>query len=212
MWRWFKVSCESIFVPNAVISLAVKGKNNEQHMKMSKALGRFTREDPNFHVATDEESGDTVISGMGELHLDIYIERMCREYGIDVIVGAPQVNYREAITNGGFDYLHKKQTGGAGQFAGVNGSVEPLPLGNEEGFEFVNKILEDQTLQNMFRAREKGFRDVMEKGPLGAFPMVNIRVTLNEGKYHEVDSRDLAFQLASRYAMRQAVEKAIRFA
>ena len=203
------VSCESIFVPNAVISLAVKGENNEQHMKMSKALGRFTREDPTFHVATDEESGDTVISGMGELHLDIYIERMLREYGIDVIVGAPQVNYREAITKtAGFDYLHKKQTGGAGQFAGVNGSVEPLPLDNEEGFEFVNKIFGGSIPSEHVPACEKGFRDVMEKGPLAAFPMVNIRVTLNEGKYHEVDSSDLAFQLASRYAMRQAVEKA----
>ena len=146
---------------------------------------------------------------MGELHLDIYIERMCREYGIDVIVGAPQVNYREAITKtAGFDYLHKKQTGGAGQFAGVNGSVEPLPLDNEEGFEFVNKIFGGSIPSEHVPACEKGFRDVMEKGPLAAFPMVNIRVTLNEGKYHEVDSSDLAFQLASRYAMRQAVEKA----
>jgi len=203
------VSCESIFVPNAVISLAVKGENNEQHMKMSKALGRFTREDPTFHVATDEESGDTVISGMGELHLDIYIERMRREYGIDIIVGAPQVNYREAITKtSDFDYLHKKQTGGAGQFAGVSGSVEPLPLDNEEGFEFLNKIFGGSIPSEHIPACEKGFKDVMDKGPLAAFPMVNIRVTLNEGKYHEVDSSDLAFQLASRYAMRQAVEKA----
>ncbi len=203
------VSCESIFVPNAVISLAVKGENNEQHMKMSKALGRFTREDPTFHVATDEESGDTVISGMGELHLDIYIERMRLEYGIDIIVGAPQVNYREAITKtADFDYLHKKQTGGSGQFAGVSGSVEPLPLDNEDGFEFVNKIFGGSIPSEHIPACEKGFKDVMEKGPIAAFPMVNIRVTLVEGKYHDVDSSDLAFQLASRYAMRQAVEKA----
>ena len=108
-----RVSCESIFVPDAVISLAVKGKDNEQHMKLSKALGRFMREDPTFHVSSDEESGDTIISGMGELHLDIYIERMRREFEVDVIVGAPQVNYREAITTAAdYDYLHKKQTGG----------------------------------------------------------------------------------------------------
>ena len=204
-----RVSCESIFVPNAVISLAVKGKNNEQHIKMSKAMGRFTREDPTFHVTTDEESGDTLISGMGELHLDIYIERMRREFGVDVIVGAPQVNYREAISSAAeFDYLHKKQTGGSGQFAGVSGAIEPLPLDHDEGFEFVNKIFGGSIPSEHIPACEKGFRDVMEKGPLAAFPMVNIKVTLNEGKYHEVDSSDLAFQLASRYAMRQAVGKA----
>jgi len=204
-----RVSCESIFVPDAVISLAVKGKDNEQHMKLSKALGRFMREDPTFHVSSDEESGDTIISGMGELHLDIYIERMRREFEVDVIVGAPQVNYREAITTAAdYDYLHKKQTGGSGQFAGVTGSIEPLPLDHEEGFEFENKIFGGSIPSEHIGACEKGFKDVMEKGPLAAFPMVNIKVTLNEGKYHDVDSSDLAYQLASRYAMRQAVAKA----
>ena len=203
------VSCESIFVPDAVISLAVKGKDNEQHMKLSKALGRFMREDPTFHVSSDEESGDTIISGMGELHLDIYIERMRREFEADVIVGAPQVNYREAITTAAdYDYLHKKQTGGSGQFAGVTGSIEPLPLDHEEGFEFENKIFGGSIPSEHIGACEKGFKDVMEKGPLAAFPMVNIKVILNEGKYHDVDSSDLAYQLASRYAMRQAVAKA----
>lgn len=204
-----RVSCESIFVPDAVISLAVKGKDNEQHMKLSKALGRFMREDPTFHVSSDEESGDTIISGMGELHLDIYIERMRREFEVDVIVGAPQVNYREAITTeADYDYLHKKQTGGSGQFAGVTGSIEPLPLDHEESFEFENKIFGGSIPSEHIGACEKGFKDVMEKGPLAAFPMVNIKVTLNEGKYHDVDSSDLAYQLASRYAMRQAVAKA----
>ena len=204
-----RVSCESIFVPDAVISLAVKGKDNEQHMKMSKALGRFMREDPTFHVSSDEESGETIISGMGELHLDIYIERMRREFEVDVIVGAPQVNYREAITTSAeYDYLHKKQTGGSGQFAGVAGSIEPLPLDHEEDFVFENKIFGGSIPSEHIPACEKGFKDVMEKGPLAAFPMVNIKVTLNEGKYHDVDSSDLAYQLASRYAMRQAVGKA----
>ncbi|HBJ47482.1 MAG TPA: elongation factor G, partial [Deltaproteobacteria bacterium] len=192
-----RVSCESIFVPDAVISLAVKGKDNEQHMKLSKALGRFMREDPTFHVSSDEESGDTIISGMGELHLDIYIERMRREFEVDVIVGAPQVNYREAITTAAdYDYLHKKQTGGSGQFAGVTGSIEPLPLDHEEGFEFENKIFGGSIPSEHIGACEKGFKDVMEKGPLAAFPMVNIKVTLNEGRYHDVDSSDLAYQLA----------------
>ena len=176
-----RVSCESIFVPDAVISLAVKGKDDEQHMKLSKALGRFMREDPTFHVSSDEESGDTIISGMGELHLDIYIERMRREFEVDVIVGAPQVNYREAITTAAdYDYLHKKQTGGSGQFAGVTGSIEPLPLDHEEGFEFENKIFGGSIPSEHIGACEKGFKDVMEKGPLAAFPMVNIKVTLNE--------------------------------
>ena len=204
-----RVSCESIFIPDAVISLAVKGKDNEQHMKLSKALGRFMREDPTFHVSSDEESGDTIISGMGELHLDIYIERMRREFEVDVIVGAPQVNYREAITTAAdYDYLHKKQTGGSGQFAGVTGAIEPLPLDHEEGFEFENKIFGGSIPSEHIGACEKGFKDVMEKGPLAAFPMVNIKVTLDGGRYHDVDSSDLAYQLASRYAMRQAVAKA----
>ena len=153
---------------------------------MSKALGRFMREDPTFHVSSDEESGETIIAGMGELHLDIYIERMRREFDVNVIVGAPQVNYREAITTpANYDYLHKKQTGGSGQFAGVSGSIEPLPLDHEEDFVFENKIFGGSIPSEHIPACEKGFRDVMEKGPLAAFPMVNIKVTLNEGKYHD---------------------------
>jgi elongation factor G len=195
--------------PEPVIDQAIEPKTKPDQDKLKEALKRLMQEDPSFRSRVDKETGQNIISGMAELHLDIYIERMRREYGMDVIVGAPQVNYREAITEtAGFDYLHKKQTGGAGQFAGVNGSVEPLPLDNEEGFEFVNKIFGGSIPSGHVPDSEKGFRDVMEKGPLAAFPMVNVRVTLNEGKYHEVDSSDLAFQLASRYAMRQAVEKA----
>jgi len=203
-----KVTCESIFAPEPVISLAVRGEDNEQQMKMSKALGRFMREDPTFHVRTDQESGETVISGMGELHLDIYIERMRREYAVDVIVGAPQVNYREAITStADFDHLHKKQTGGSGQYAGVTGTIEPLPEDHENGFEFVNQIFGGAIPSEHIPACEKGFKDVMEKGPLASFPMVGVKVTLNDGKYHDVDSSDLAYQLASRTAMRDAVKK-----
>ena len=203
-----KVTCESIFAPDPVISLAVRGEDNDQQMKMSKALGRFMREDPTFHVRTDEESGETVISGMGELHLDIYIERMRREYAVDVIVGAPQVNYREAITSTAeFDHLHKKQTGGSGQYAGVTGIVEPLAEDHENGFEFVNQIFGGAIPSEHIPACEKGFKDVMSKGPLAAFPMVGVKVTLNDGKYHDVDSSDLAYQLAARAAMRDAVKK-----
>ena len=203
-----KVTCESIFAPDPVISLAVRGEDNDQQMKMSKALGRFMREDPTFHVRTDEESGETVISGMGELHLDIYIERMRREYAVDVTVGAPQVNYREAITSTAeFDHLHKKQTGGSGQYAGVTGMIEPLAEDQENGFEFVNQIFGGSIPSEHIPACEKGFKDVMSKGPLAAFPMVGVKVTLNDGKYHDVDSSDLAYQLAARAAMRDAVKK-----
>jgi elongation factor G len=167
------------------------------------------REDPTFRVSSDEESGETIISGMGELHLDIYIERMKREYNADVIVGAPQVNYREAITAAAdFDYLHKKQTGGSGQYAGVSGKIEPLPDNSEEPFEFINSIFGGAIPAEHIPACEKGFQDVMIKGPLAAFPMVNVKVTLTDGKYHDVDSSDLAYRLASRQAMKQAVNKA----
>ena len=204
-----RLACESIFVPDSVISLAIKAKDNEQQMKMSKAIGRFMREDPTFRVHSDEESGETIIAGMGELHLDIYIERMRREYGAEVIVGAPQVSYREAITTSAeYDHLHKKQTGGSGQFAGVSGMIEPLPRDSKESFVFENKIFGGSIPNEHIQACEKGFRDVMEKGPLAAFPMVGIKVTLRDGKYHDVDSSDLAYRLASRAAMKQAVHKA----
>ena len=152
-----RLACESIFVPDSVISLAIKAKDNEQQMKMSKAIGRFMREDPTFRVHSDEESGETIIAGMGELHLDIYIERMRREYGAEVIVGAPQVNYREAITiPAEYDHLHKKQTGGSGQFAGVTGMIEPLPRDSEESFVFENKIFGGSIPSEHIQACEKG--------------------------------------------------------
>ena len=203
------VACESIFAPEPVISLAVKGKDNDAHVKMSKALTRFMREDPTFRVSSDDESGETIIAGMGELHLEIYLERMKREYNVDAITGAPQVNYREAITTAAdYDYLHKKQTGGSGQFAGVAGRIEPLAVESETDFEFVNAIFGGKIPAEHIPACEKGFQDIMEKGPLAAFPMVNIKVTLNDGKYHDVDSSDLAYRIACRNAMKQAVNRA----
>lgn len=204
-----RVVCESMHVPIPVISLAIKSKDNDAQVRMSKALGRFMREDPTFRVSVDKESNETHVSGMGELHLEIYIERMKREYNVEAIVGAPQVNYRETITlPATFDYLHKKQTGGSGQFAGVSGSIKPLPFDHPTGFEFHNNVFGGAIPSEHIGACEKGFEDVMEKGPLAAFPVVGVSVSLEDGKYHDVDSSDLAYRLASRYALKGAVKKA----
>lgn len=208
------LTCESMFVPQPVISYSIAAKESEGVEKLSEALQRFMREDPTFRVKTDEENNETIISGMGELHLDIYIERILREYKVEVVVGPPQVNYREAISKPAeYNYTHKKQTGGRGQYAVVMGSIEPIPESENPDdqlpeFEFVNKIKGGNIPSEYINACEKGFKDLMDKGPLAAFPMVNIMVNLVDGKYHDVDSSDLAFRLASRQAMKQAVAKA----
>jgi len=203
-----EVTCESMFVADPVISYSISCPESAHYDKMSKALSRFIKEDPTFRVRTDEESGETIISGMGELHLDIYIERMKREYGADVEKGPPQVNYREAITQvTKFDYTHKKQSGGSGQFGRVIGEIEPLDANEqtEDNLEFVDKIKGGNIPSEYIPAVEKGFRDVMEEGPLGAFPVVALRATLMDGKYHDVDSSDMAFRICARQAMRQAI-------
>ena len=206
------LSLESIYALNPVISLALKCADNAVVEKMSKALGRFQKEDPTFRVFTDHESGETIISGMGELHLDIYVERMKREYNIPVEVGAPQVNYREAIQQQApFDYTHKKQTGGAGQYACVIGQIHPIDMEAEEeapNFLFENLVKGGNIPSEYIGACEKGFQDVMEKGPLGAFQMIGVKVSLMDGKYHDVDSSDMAFRICSRAAMKQAIQKA----
>jgi len=205
------VSLESIFVPVPVISLAVKCSDSAATARFSKALSRFMKEDPTFHVKTDEESGETHISGMGELHLEIYIERMQREYKVPVEVGAPQVNYREAITRvAKYDYTHKKQTGGSGQYACVIGSIEPLAYAEEGSatFEFKNNVKGGNIPSEYIGACEAGFKDVMVKGPLAGFPMVGIKVNLDDGKYHDVDSSDMAFRICARAAIKQAVREA----
>ena len=202
------VTCESMFVPDPVISYSIKVEDSAHQDKMSKAIGRFIKEDPTFRVRTDEENNETIISGMGELHLDIYIERMKREYGADVLKGPPQVNYREAITNNAdFNYTHKKQTGGSGQFAVVMGDVEPLDANEqtEDALEFVDLIKGGNIPSEYIPAVEKGFRDVMNEGPLGAFPVVALRANLRDGKYHDVDSSDMAFRICARQAMRAAI-------
>ncbi len=205
------LSCEGMHVPIAVIELSVSVKDKDQLTKMSKALSRFMKEDPTFHVYTDEESAETRIAGMGELHLEIYVERMKREYGVNCIVGAPQVNYRETIRNNAkFDYTHKKQTGGAGQFGKVVGYIKPLAADRKERedqvYRFVNEIKGGSIPGEYIQSCEKGFKDVMDKGPLAAFPVINVEVFLQDGAYHDVDSSDLAFRIASRMAMRQAIK------
>ena len=203
------VSCESMHIAEPVISLALKAKDNDSTTKMGKALQRFMKEDPTFQVRTDEESGETIVSGMGELHLEVYIERMKREYKADVQVGAPQVNYRECINAGAnYDYTHKKQTGGSGQFARVAGTIEPIAVEEEQDFDFVNNIKGGVIPSEYISSCEKGFQDVMLEGPLAGFPMVRLRVTLDDGKTHDVDSSEMAFRIASRAALKEVVKKA----
>ena len=207
------LSCEGMHVPIPVIELSISVKDKDQQARLAKGLSRFMKEDPTFHVFTDEESGETRIAGMGELHLEIYVERLKREYNCDVQVGAPQVNYRETIrTEAKFDYLHKKQTGGSGQFGHVIGQIKPLQEEKKETddqvFKFYNEIRGGAIPNEFIGSCEKGFQDVMDKGPLAAFPLINVEVYLQDGRYHDVDSSDMAFRIAARQAMRQAVKAA----
>ncbi len=196
----------SMHVPEPVISLAIIPKDNKAQVNMSKALGRFTKEDPTFRAYVDHETGDTIISGMGELHLEVYIERMRREYGAEVETGKPQVAYREAITKrADFDYTHKKQTGGAGQYGRVAGYIEPV---QDEEFVFESKIVGGAIPTEYIPSCEKGFRKAMEKGPLLGFPITGVKVVINDGQAHSVDSSDIAFQSAARGAFKQAYMKA----
>jgi elongation factor G len=203
------LTCESMFIADPVISFSVSCPDSGDYDKMSKALQRFMKEDPTFRVHTDEESGETIISGMGELHLEIYVERIKREYKAMVEVGPPQVNYREAITKvTEFNYTHKKQSGGSGQFAVVVGDIEPMEANSEETYEFVDLIKGGNIPSEYIPAVNKGCQDVMNEGPLAAFPVVGVRVNLRDGKYHDVDSSDMAFRIAARNAMRAAIKKA----
>ena len=201
-----RIAMTSMFVPDPVISLSVKPVDSKAQTNMSKALQRFTKEDPTFRVRLDAESGETVISGMGELHLDVYVERMKREYSAEVETGAPQVAYREAISRKAeFDYVHKKQTGGSGQYAKVVGYLEPMEEGD---YEFLNKIKGGNIPGEFVPACDKGFRSAMEKGRMIGFPVVGIRAVLEDGNSHAVDSSDMAFLVASRMAFRQAYDRA----
>jgi elongation factor G len=201
-----RLAMTSMFVPEPVISLSVNPVDSKAQDNMSKALNRFTKEDPTFRVKLDPESGETVISGMGELHLDVYVERMRREYSAEVETGAPQVAYREAISRrADFDYLHKKQTGGSGQYARVVGYIEPLEEGD---YEFVNLIHGGSIPTEYIPACDKGFRNSLDKGRLIGFPIVGLRAVLTDGNSHAVDSSDMAFQTAARAAFRESYSKA----
>lgn len=201
----------SMHVPNPVIELVIEAKNRDDLNNLSKALNRFTKEDPTFQVMVDKESGQTIIKGMGELHLDVYIERMRREYKVDVQTGAPQVAYRETITRSApFDYTHKKQTGGSGQFAKVVGEMRPMAVegDSEKVYNFVNSVVGGRIPKEYIPSCDKGFQSCMDAGSLIGFPVVGIEMEVKDGQYHDVDSSDMAFQICARMAFRQAFEKA----
>ncbi|MBR5915341.1 MAG: elongation factor G [Spirochaetia bacterium] len=201
-------SMTSMYVPDAVISLSIKPVDKKAADNMAKAINRFTKEDPTFRCYVDEESNETIISGMGELHLDVYVERMKREYKAEVTTGAPQVAYRETITKrADFEYTHKKQTGGSGQYGKVCGFIEPL---NEDGknYEFVNEVKGGKIPTEYIPAVDKGFQASLAKGQLIKFPVVGVKVTVNDGQSHPVDSSDMAFQLAAIGAFKEAYMKA----
>jgi elongation factor G len=199
----------SMHVPDAVISLAVAPKDKGNATNFSKALNRFTKEDPTFRVHRDEESAQTIISGMGELHLEIYIERMKREYACEVISGKPQVAYREAIAlHSEFNYTHKKQTGGSGQYGKVGGYIEPLPAEHPTGFEFEDDIVGGSIPREFIPACEKGFREAIKKGPLIGFPIVGVKCVINDGASHPVDSSEIAFRTAALMGFREAYANA----
>ena len=184
---------ENIFVADPVITMAVNVPNRSDADKLGKALQRFRKEDPTFHVSTDEETNEVLIAGMGELHLEVYIERIRREYGVEVEVGAPKVSYREAPTVAReFNYKHKKQTGGSGQFAHIVGSLEPMEVDGDETFEFEENIVGGRIPKQYIPSVEKGFREACNRGPLARYPVVGVKVTLDDGSYHEVDSSDLS--------------------
>ncbi len=200
------IAMTSMFVPNPVISQAITPKNKQDAANMAKALNRFTKEDPTFQTYVDPESNQTIIKGMGELHLEVYVERMKREYKCEVEVSQPEVAYRESITaRADFNYTHKKQTGGSGQYGRVAGFMEPLA---DKDYEFVDSIKGGAIPNEYIPSCDKGFKKAMEKGSLIGAPVVGVRCTINDGQYHPVDSSDIAFQTAAIGAFREGYAKA----
>ena len=201
------VILERMEFPDPVIEIAIEPKTKADQEKMGLALNRLAAEDPSFRVKTDEESGQTIIAGMGELHLDILVDRMKREFKVEANVGAPQVAYRETITRrADVDYTHKKQTGGTGQFARVKMTFEPAEIG--AGFSFESKIVGGSVPKEYIPGVEKGIKSVMTSGPLAGFPMVDVKAELTDGAFHDVDSSVLAFEIAARAGFREAIQKA----
>ncbi len=196
---------ESIFVPDPVIQVAIKPLESRDADRLGKALYRFRKEDPTLTVKTDSETGETLIAGMGELHLDVYVERIRREYKVEVETSAPKVNYREAPTETiKFDTKHKKQSGGSGQFAHICGVMSPIPEDEtSETFLFEEQITGGVIPSNYIPAIEKGYRAALEKGPIAGFPVVNLKIVVNDGSYHTVDSSDLAFRICAQTSLRE---------
>ena len=204
------VVLESMTFPEPVIHVAVEPRTKGDQEKMSIAIQKLAEEDPTFRVRLDEESGETVISGMGELHLDIIIDRMRREFKVDANVGAPQVAYRETLRRAveKYDYTHKKQTGGSGQFAKVQITLEPLPADSDVQYEYVNAVTGGRVPREYIPAVDAGIQDAMQLGVLAGFPVVGVRATLVDGAYHDVDSSEMAFKIAGSMAFKEAARKA----
>ena len=200
---------ESMFVPDPVIKIAVAPTSRGDGDKMGKALQRFRKEDPTFRVFSDEETNEILISGMGELHLEVYIERIRREYGVEIEVGAPKVSYRESPTKAvEFNYKHKKQSGGSGQYAHIVGKLSPIESTSEESFEFEEHIVGGRIPKQYIPAIEKGFRDILGKGPVAEYPVVGTRIDLDDGSFHEVDSSEKAFYTCAQGCFREYFKQA----
>lgn len=200
-----RITMTSMFVPNAVISLAVTPKDKGGASNFTKALNKFRKEDPTFRVHRDEESGQTIISGMGELHLEVYVERMKREFKVEVETGQPQVAYRETIgAEAQYDYTHKKQTGGSGQYAKIIGAIRPLDPNSDELYQFNNKVTGGRVPKEYIGSVDKGFQDQMTKGTLIGAQVVGVEVDLVDGAYHDVDSSEMAFKICAMGAFREA--------
>ena len=205
------VILESMDFPAPVISVAIEPKTKGDQEKLGVAIQRLSEEDPTFHVNTDEETGQTIIAGMGELHLEILVDRMRREFKVEANVGKPQVAYRETLRKpvARHDYTHKKQTGGSGQFAKIQIAIEPLPTGQVEGgYEFVNKITGGRVPREYIPSVDAGCKEAMTAGPLAGYPLTDVRVTLLDGAYHDVDSSELAFKIAGLAAFKEAAKLA----
>ena len=205
------VILESMEFPDPVIHVAIEPKTKGDQEKLGTAIQRLAEEDPTFHVRSDEETGQTIIGGMGELHLEILVDRMKREFKVEANVGKPQVAYRETLRKlvEKYDYTHKKQTGGSGQFAKVQISLEPLPVGEvPSGYEFVNKVTGGRIPREYIPAVDDGCQEAMQTGPLAGYPLTDVRVTLLDGAYHDVDSSELAFKIAGIAAFKEAARLA----
>jgi len=203
---------EPMVFPEPVISIAVKPKDNSQAEKLGVAIGKMVAEDPTFQVETDEDSGETILKGMGELHLDIKVDILKRTYGVEAEVGKPQVAYRETITVPVSDsYTHKKQSGGSGQFAKIDYTIEPLVQDEEieekKNFIFESKVVGGNVPREFWPAVEKGFKNSIDKGVLAGYPTVDLKVTLTDGAFHAVDSSAIAFEIAAKAAYRQSMPK-----